>query len=97
MAQFCQLFLENAINMVSLDDFRLMTYEKKCDLITFSGSYLTQRTLDDCNVFLYQSNSFFIEVFYSARHKRVLMINAFDKVFGLEPYLEEISLEELIA
>lgn len=81
--------------MVSLDDFRLMTFEKKCDLITFGGSYLAQRTLDDCNVFLYQANSFFIEVFYSARHKRVLMINAFDKIFGLDPYLEKISIGEL--
>lgn len=83
--------------MVSLDDFRLMTFEKKCDLITFNGSYLMQRTLDDCNVFLYQSHDFFIEVFYSARHKRVLMINAFDKIFGLEPYVNQISIEELIA
>lgn len=81
--------------MFTLDEFRVMTFEKKCDVITFYGNYLAQRTLADCKVFLYFAEGFFIEVFYSPKYQKVLMINAFDKPIGLEPYLERISLEDL--
>jgi hypothetical protein len=81
--------------MYTLQDFRVMPFEKKCDIITFRGHYLTQRMLADCKVFLYHSGSFFIEVFYSPKHQKVLMINAFDKPIGLEPYLDRISLADL--
>jgi hypothetical protein len=81
--------------MYSLQDFRIMPFEKKCDIITFNGSYLTTRTLGDCKVFLYHASAFFIEVFYSPKHQKVLMINAFDKAIGLDPYLDKISLADL--
>src|SRR5690606_4878450 len=78
--------------MTTLQDFRIMPFEKKCDHITFKGNFLTQRTLGDCKVFLYHTSQFFVEVFYSPKHQKVLMINAFDKTTGLEPYLDKISL-----
>lgn len=81
--------------MLTLDDFRVMPFEKKCDVITFYGNYLLQRSLTDCKVFLYFTEGFFIEVFYSPRHQKVLMINAFDKSIGLDPYLDKISLADL--
>jgi hypothetical protein len=81
--------------MYTLQDFRVMPFEKKCDLITFRGSYLTQRMLGDCKVFLYYASDFYIEVFYSPKYQKVLMINAFEKAIGLEPYLDKISLADL--
>jgi hypothetical protein len=81
--------------MFTLDEFRVMSFEKKCDVITFKGTYLAQRILADCKVFLYFAEDFFIEVFYSPKHQRVLMINAFDKAISLEPYLDKISLTDL--
>jgi hypothetical protein len=83
--------------MFTLDDFRVMPFEKKCDVITFQGNYLLQRTLGDCKVFLYSFEGFYIEVFYSAKYQKVLMINAFDKSIGLAPYLEMITLEDLLS
>jgi len=83
--------------VLSLDDFRTMPFEKKCDIITFSANYLMQRSLADCKVFLYYSGGFFIEVFYSPTHQKVLMINAFDNSVGLKPYLDTISLDDLIS
>lgn len=73
-----------------------MPFDRKCDVITFQGNYLTHRNLGECKVFLYHSNDFFIEVFFSTHHQKVLMINAFDNSMGLVPYLEMISLEELM-
>lgn len=81
--------------MFTIEDFREMTFEKKCDVITFQGNYLLQRRLADCKVFLYSAEEFFIEVFYSPKHQKVLMINAFDNTIGLEPYLDKITLDDL--
>lgn len=81
--------------MLTLQDFRVMPFEKKCDVITFYGNYIAQRSLADCKVFLYFTEGFFIEVFYSPKYKKVLMINAFEKPIGLDPYLDKISLADL--
>lgn len=81
--------------ILSLDKFRVMTFEKKCDIITFHGNYMMHRTLGECKVFLYHANEFFIEVFFSTTHQKVLMINAFDNLIGLDPYLDRISLEDV--
>ena len=83
--------------VLSLEDFRTMPFEKKCDIITFSANYLMQRSLADCKVFLYYAGGFFIEVFYSPSHQKVLMINAFENSVGLKPYLDTISLGDLIS
>lgn len=80
----------------SLENFRVMPFEKKCDVITFQGNYLIHRTLGECKVFLYHTNRFFVEVFFSTTHQKVLMINAFDNPMGLEPYLNRISLSEIL-
>jgi hypothetical protein len=90
-----QRYCKTKTKMFTLQDFRVMPFEKKCDIITFQGNYLVQRTLGDCKVFLYYAGGFFIEVFYSPKHKKVLMINAFENAIGLEPYLEMVSLESL--
>jgi hypothetical protein len=38
---------------------------------------------------------FFIEVYYSPEHKKVLMIHAFNDCLGLDPYAETVSLADL--
>lgn len=81
--------------MINIHDFRILTFEKKCDVVTYYGQYLVHRFLGDCKVFLYGAEDFFIEVFYSTKYQKVLMINAFDQFSGIEPYLEGISLTDL--
>lgn len=82
--------------MVSINDFRVMTFDRKCDLVTHYGQYLSHRMLGDCKVFLYHADNFFVEVFYSSKYQKVLMINAFDQTLGLEPYIESVSLADLM-
>lgn len=81
--------------MLDIHEFRTMPFEKKCDVVTYYGHYLVYRFLGDCKVFLYGAEDFFIEVFYSTKYQKVLMINAFDQFSGIEPYLEGISLADL--
>ena len=81
--------------MVSLEDFQYASFERKCDIVTSYSNYLMMRRLADAKIYLYQANGFFIEVYYSPKYKKVLMINAFEGAEALEPYLLEISLADL--
>ena len=81
--------------MVTIKDFRVASFEKKCDFVTVNSNYVTSRKLGDDKVYLYHSGKFFIEVYYSSKYKKVLLINAFDNHEGLEPYVVNVSLTDL--
>jgi hypothetical protein len=81
--------------MTSLNEFQSSSFEKKCNYIMINSDYIAMRQLDDCNVYLYHTGEFFIEVCYSALHKKVVMINAFDNQAGLMNYAEKVSLDDL--
>jgi len=81
--------------MVTLRDFQGASFEKKCDWITGNSNYLIMRKLGEAKVYLYHAKDFFIEVYYSPTYKKILMINAFNSIAGLEPYADEISLADL--
>ncbi len=81
--------------MTTLKDFQGASFEKKCDWVTGNSNYLITRRLGEAKVYLYHADDFFIEVYYSPSYKKVLMINAFNSLAGLEPYTENISLSDL--
>lgn len=81
--------------MITLEDFQCSSFEKKCDWVIGYSNFLASRILGSAKVYLYHSDDFFIEVYYSTTYKKVLMINAFNSVAGLEPYLDNISLADL--
>jgi len=95
MACFMAYRYYKKIPMATMMDFRVMSFEEQCSVITFSGDYLTHRTQGDQKVFLYHSTGFYIEVFYSAQRAKVLKISSFEKLEELEPYLQKISLSDL--
>ena len=81
--------------MITIDDFRIASFEKKCDLVIANSNYIISRKLGDAKVYLYHTGEFFIEVYYSSKYKKVLMINAFDDLIGMETYADNISLADL--
>ena len=81
--------------MMTIQDFQFASFEKKCDVVACQSSYLCSRQLGDCKVYLYHTGEFFIEVYYSVTHKKVLMISGFTTITGLDPYTEMISLMDL--
>lgn len=83
--------------MITLEDFKYASFEKKCDVVTSFSNYLTMRKLGDCKIYLYYADDFFIEVYYSPVYKKVLMINAFKNAEELMPYVESVSLADLLA
>jgi hypothetical protein len=81
--------------MISLNDFRYSSFEKKCDVVTGYSNYITMRQLGDCKIYLYHTGEFFIEVYYSPAYQKVLMIHAFNDTPGLHPYADAVSLADL--
>lgn len=81
--------------MTTLTDFNMMPFEKKCDIIAFDSNYLEHRVIGQTKIFLYHAQQFFIEVYYSSKQAKVLMIEAFASVNNLDPYLEKISIADL--
>jgi hypothetical protein len=81
--------------MTTLRDFQGASFEKKCDWVTGNSNYMMMRKLGEAKVYLYHASDFFIEVYYSPLYKKILMINAFNNLKGLEPYADQISLNDL--
>jgi hypothetical protein len=81
--------------MLSLDDFRVSSFERKCEVVTAYSNYISMRLLGDSKVYLYHTGDFFIEVYYSPTYKQVLMIHAFNDLRSLEPYAEKVLLGDL--
>lgn len=81
---------------MTIQEFKVLAFEKKCDVVTFHGNYIARRAIgSNCKVFLYHAYGFFIEIFYLPEMEKIQLINAFDDVGGLYPYLETISLNDL--
>jgi hypothetical protein len=81
--------------MLTINDFRVASFEKKCDLIIAGSNFITSRKLGEAKVYLYHTGKFFIEVYYSSKYKKVLMLNAFDDLLGMESYADNVSLSDL--
>lgn len=82
--------------MDTIDRFKESSFEERCHWVSSRGTYLAMRWLADCQVLLYDSGTFFIEVYFSTTYRRVLMLNAFTDTHQVMPYVEGISLDALL-
>jgi len=83
--------------MITIHEFKVSSFEKKCDLITNYTEFIATRAKDDTKTYLYHTGEFFVEVFYSTRDKKVLRIHAFNDAEALLPYTEEVTLTDLLS
>ena len=81
--------------MTSIDDFKVASFEKKCEHVTTQTTYIASRSDEQKKIYLYHSGRFFIEVVYAPVLKRVVFIHAFNDADHLCPYTESVSLEDL--
>jgi hypothetical protein len=82
--------------MLTLQEFQSLGFDKKCDYITFHGTYLSSRATDSKKIYLYHLQPFFIEVWITNRTNKVVCISAFQDSENLEPYLEKINISHLL-
>ena len=81
--------------MTSIEDFKVASFEKKCEHVTSHTTYLATRSDEQKKMYLYHSGKFFIEVVYAPFLKRVILIHAFNDAHNLLPYIESVSLGDL--
>lgn len=83
------------MKMIDVHEFRILTIEEKCDLVSYVADYMHFRKSGETNIFLYALNDFFVEIFYCVRREKVLMVNAFLGLAQIDQYLGSISLDDL--
>ena len=81
---------------MNLSDFILLTDEEKKMILFHSGTLVAKRTNKDCMVFLFRIESFYVETYCNIETKQVQEYRAFDNTTALNPYLENIFLDDLL-
>lgn len=72
------------------EEFNLLTEDQKISVLWRRAKIVAERKLNNYNVFLYQVDSFYIEVWYSFNLMNIHNIRSFTDTAELQPYLERI-------
>ena len=81
---------------MNLLDFNHVPFEEKCELIAVDGRFLSYRYVENMKIYLYAVSDFFIEISFSPYHHKIMSVDAFNNIDLLDPYLEFISIEDLL-
>jgi len=83
--------------MLSMDlfEFNKLPMQYQAQFTWDSGVFLASRKTDAHVINLYYTKKFFVEVHYSLRSEGVDMISSFTNLDKLQPYLDQISLDNL--
>ncbi len=81
--------------MISLSDFQILPFDKKCDFITVFADYIVYRSEMDRKYYLYFMKDYFVEVCYLPLKGKVLGIHAFKNIELAEAYFEHIDISDL--
>lgn len=80
---------------MTIKEFRLLPFDKKCSFVTFRGRHLAKRSFGRSKVYLFQLEKFFAEIWCNSTTNKVHGVNAFDSIKGLDIYLEKIGINEI--
>ena len=81
---------------MKLSDFILLNEEEKMSAVMHQGVLIAKRNSLDCMVFLFQLESYYVETFCNLGSKAVEEFRVFYTINALHPYLEKISIDELL-
>ena len=79
-----------------LSDFILLTVEEKKLVILHEGILIAKRKDDDCIVFLFQLDNYYVETFCNRSNKEIEEFRISANTGLLNPYLETISIEGIL-
>ncbi|MBA2747117.1 MAG: hypothetical protein H0U44_12895 [Flavisolibacter sp.] len=77
-------------------DFRLLQQQDQLDLLYQDGVYLSKRKSGKSHVLLFEFHCYYVELYYIKYRQVVSKVFCFESTEYLNPYLEEINVEELI-
>jgi hypothetical protein len=79
---------------MTLHQFIALNYETKTKQV-LNEVFLGDRKVKDNYISLYALGHFYVEVYYSLTIHQIVKIRVFNEPLLLEPYLDQISFEEL--
>ena len=77
--------------------FRELPYQAQVDLVWQRGILLEARRLPGFWLHLYAVDTFFVETWVCQRRYDVTLVRLLDDTNELEPYIDKISLEKVLA
>jgi hypothetical protein len=80
---------------MKLSDFVLLTLEEKGHMCLRTGSLLAKRTTGTHLVFLFQIESFYVEMLCCLKSKELEEVRMFEGVAPLTPYLDTIKIDDI--
>jgi hypothetical protein len=81
---------------MKLSEFILLSENEKTSVVLNNGILVAKRKNDPVIVFLFQLENYYVETYCNQRNKSVLKFIAFNNTKSLAPYLEAISIDELM-
>ena len=81
---------------MKLSDFILLNEEEKKHAVLHEGVLLCKRKLHSSIIFLFHVQRFYVEACFNSDSKEVEAFRMFSDTRLLQPYLEGISIDELL-
>lgn len=81
---------------MKLSDFILLNEEEKKLIVLHEGILIAKRHNYGRIIFLFQLESYYVETYCNIEKKAIEEFRIFDNMEPLDPYLEAISLDELL-
>ena len=79
-----------------LSDLILLSQEEKKWTVLHQGVLVGKRDNEDCKVFLFQIDDYYVETFCNPQNKAVEEYRVFNNTQYLRPYLQGIRLDDLL-
>ncbi|HEX8331228.1 MAG TPA: hypothetical protein VF622_01330 [Segetibacter sp.] len=77
---------------MTYNEYTLLEEHVKAKDLWANGVNISERSLGNYTVFLYQLYSFYVEVFYDEKKHEIIKLIPFAETGCLEPYLTEIDI-----
>ena len=81
---------------MTLYEFQTLTEKVQTNILYNRGAYIGKRKENGKIGVLYQLEGFYIEIFYRTYRREIFLLHCFSTTDLLQPYLEEINIEELL-
>ena len=81
---------------MTMYDFQLLPEQEQIDRLYQFGVYIGKRKEAFSIILLYQFESFYVEVHYRKYRSHVIKLHCFESTELLDPYLEQIDVENLV-
>ena len=77
---------------MTLDEFSLLDEPKQAEALIEHGIFIAERHYKNFNIFLYQIDNFYVEIFHNLNFNMMQGMRSFADDEALEPYLESIDI-----